>query len=422
MQQAGEDLLDQVLFHELVVHTSMTDIELKQLLDVLTSVNAMVSGNFSGTDASIVTHLSLCFLEISLADSIVNMRELVSTEDFPDIGMSDDDYLKMDKNIRMDQMWLLLAMTNRMYGIDASFALDVHATLVEKVSNYFALVRGNLVHRCFAIQFEYSSALTYCWLVSKGVLKSERKSRSTNAEFSDFSPEFVIRLNLLSMFDAFKNTSLPGFSSVDSLHKSLSRFYDNRAKFEYTKMETTRLTELKSRLEAAEWNSSFIVGLSIEQLTSSDQSASQRFFTNLYPYSHRYRMHSGTLASWPNLIAAAIAWAIQDNNRNPCPRLASHFQDFYSVPANVRMHFYNHEDNVDRLSDYISTKIGDKFFRELSAQTLNDVRRKTLKLIIRKVRVYSNMVRNTNRVLSIDAHYIGVFVATASAINTPSGE
>lgn len=419
MQQAGEDLLDQILFHELVVHNAMTKDELEQLLDVVVSVHMMVKEKFSGNDVAIVTHLSLCFLEIFLADdSITQHSEYVKADVCSKFSSSNDELVKVKGDVNDAVMAILLAMTNKNYDIDASFALKVLDKFASKFATYSPLVRGNLVHRCFAMQFEYSSALTYCWLVNKGVLNSDRKAKlrakSTTRNFSDFPVDFAIRLNLISMFESFKTTNIAAFGKIESNIQTLSLMYQHREKWEYTKVEALALSELKARFEAAEWNKNPLLGLQIDQLASPDHIYIQQFYASLYPYSLRFRMHSGTLATWPSLIAAANVWAVIESDRNPCPILFDLFEDYYSVPDNVRMVFFSQTSDSLTVAHHISSKLGERYFHQLSAQTLNDVKKKTLATIIRRVLIYSALVRESNFALSVDVHYLGTMVSTAA--------
>ncbi len=314
MQHSGEDLLDQILFHELVVRTSMTDLELEQLADVIRRVDKMVGEKFSGTEAEIVTHLSYCFLDICLADPIIKFRESgIAAEFVPKLGLSDEESLKAEKSIALMHVAVLLAITETVFGIDASFAVEVRDALVDKFAAYSPLVRGNLAQRCFAFECPFSSALTYCWLVNKGVFQS--KKHVSSEIFSDFHPDFSIRLHLLAVHEALKNSTVLGISTLQSQIASLSVLRSNREKFEIKEFD--KLTDVKYGLEKAEGNKSVLLGLTIDQLTSPDHSAIQQFFTMLAAYSHRYRMNSGTLASWPGLIATAHMWTLRESYINP---------------------------------------------------------------------------------------------------------
>ncbi len=177
-QKAGLDFLDLVFFNELVVYQGMDAEERRQLEMVIQRVTQMAESRHSGRESEIIKHLAYYFLEVSLANTTEELRQAIWVE-VPPPDLSKETIEAVERYMNVFQMAFMLAMTEKSTGVLASYALEIADALKGEFVSYSALVRRDLLKRCFVREFRDVSVGVYCWLtVAGGAAGDEKQSGS----------------------------------------------------------------------------------------------------------------------------------------------------------------------------------------------------------------------------------------------------
>ncbi len=299
-QKAGTDWLDQIFFHELVVHQGMNSEEKGQIRRIISRVTEMAVSNYSGREAEIIKHLAYCFLEVTLTSSRDEMIKVVNTE-VPTLGLSKEKIEACDRHTKNYQMAMMLAVTEKSTGFDASYALEIFELLKDEFVGYSALVRRDLVKRCFVHEFINASLKSYCWLTASKVLPVTKNGPDRIK--SNFDVEFMMRLVLTAEYDMITNhlkVTLGGDSFVASvmLNKSL--------KFDLKETTISRLLDVQRVFKESSFKPSLHGIPIINESDSTNTARVPKFFEHWGSRRSRFRMHSGTLASWLGFLGAGM--------------------------------------------------------------------------------------------------------------------
>ncbi|MDA7087253.1 hypothetical protein PH586_12740 [Pseudomonas sp. SA3-5] len=297
-QKAGLDFLDLVFFNELVVYRGMDAEERRQLETVIQRVTQMTESRYSGRECEIIKHLAYYFLEVSLANTSEELRQAIPVE-VPQPDLPKETIEAVDRHTNAFQMGFMLAVTRKSTGVDASYALEIADALKGEFVGYSALVRRDLLKRCFVREFKDVSVGVYCWLTVAGVLPVTKNSPDRIG--SEFDEKFITRLALLADYEMITH----GLNMLISKDNSICVFLGRR-EFNLTEATVDRLLDIQKHFNEAVTKSSLrgIPLINTRDLTSMEQI--QDFFERWGIRKVRLRMHAGTLASWLGILGAGM--------------------------------------------------------------------------------------------------------------------
>ncbi|MCU1724518.1 hypothetical protein [Pseudomonas sp. 5P_5.1_Bac1] len=295
-QKAGLDFLDLVLFSELVVYRGMDAEERRQLDTVVQRVTQMAESRHAGREVEIIKHLAYYFLEVSLANTAEELRQAIPV-DVPRPDLSNETIEAVDRFTRDFQMAFMLAMTSTSTGVEASYALEIAETLRGEFVGYSALVRRDLLKRCFVREFGDVSVGVYCWLTVTGVLPV---TKNDLGRFDlEFDQKFMTRLALLADYEMITH----GLKVLISKDNSICVYLGKR-EFNLKDETVDRLLDIQKHFNAATTKSS-LRGIPLINLRDlKDRARVQDFFEQWGSRTVRLRMHTGTLASWLSILGA----------------------------------------------------------------------------------------------------------------------
>ena len=278
-QKAGLDFLDQIFFHDLVVHQGMDAHELKQLDTVIARVSEMVKSRYFGREAEIIKHFAYFLLEVNLT----NYGEKYWAACPVTVAQAE----AVEQHSNNYQAAMMMVLIERKTGIDLRYALEILLALKDEFVGYSPLVRQDLLRRCFVREFSNSPLQAYCWLIVAEVLPVT-KNCSERLSFTP-SEELQVRLSLLADYEMI----LHHFTMTISKNNPTSVFL-GRKEFELTEGTIESLLEIDHQFR----NSSYKQALrSIPVLTSGELPSNervQRFFEMWADRKSRLRMHRGT--------------------------------------------------------------------------------------------------------------------------------
>ncbi|HFH4163408.1 hypothetical protein APA86_24985 [Pseudomonas aeruginosa] len=295
-QKAGMDFLDLVLFNELVVEHGMDAVELRQLDTVIERVTEMAEDRYSGREAEIIKHVAYHFLELTLANSTEEFRHACQIK-VPPLDLASEMIEAVESYNRSYQMAFMHVITEMSTGVDASYAWEIAETLREEFLGCSALVRRDLLKRCFVREFREVSVDVYCWLIVAGVLPVT-KNRPDRIR-REFDTRLKIRLILLADYEMITHH----LSMCISKDGSVLVFLEN-PKFNLKEATVERLLDIQKHFIDAVAKPSLrgIPLLHLRDLASNEQV--QDFFEQWGSRKVRFRMHGGTLASWLGVLGA----------------------------------------------------------------------------------------------------------------------
>lgn len=406
--RAGLDFLDQVLFHDLVVHIGMDCWERGQLETVISRVKEMVDARCTGRDVEVITHLVYYFLEISLANTFEEWRQAVPFK-LPDLELPKETVAAISEYKKVYQCAWMLAVSKLSTGVDSLLALQIAEALSEEFAEYSPLVRRDLVRRCFAYEFRDSSLLVYCWLLKTGVLPVKNKKQERLS--SELSEKFVTRLSLLAEFDSLMHTFC-----LDVTKKNIiDAFLEQKKQLNLQAKTVKRILDIESAFKSAVHDDSLRAAPLLykrgELQNSSDQV--QSFFKKLGMRKMRFRMHNGSLRSWLGVLGASLVAKIHvSGHENAAFEQHTNGSDIVSksdlkVPA-----IFSAMANEGTITDIAKNRLS-IFGFTISSDTLYRTHSAMKEITLYMIRLYCNATREMGVVMPNyydDPHYGAIFI------------
>ncbi|ETK42528.1 hypothetical protein H098_08105 [Pseudomonas fluorescens FH5] len=404
-QKAGLDFLDLVFFNELVVHRGMDAEERRQLETVVWRVTQVAESRHSGREAEIIKHLAYYFLEVSLANTTEELRQ-ASPVEVPSLDLSKETIEAVDQFTNDFQMAFMLAMTEKSTGVLASHALEIADVLKGEFVGYSALVRRDLLKRCFVLEFRDVSVGVYCWLTVTGVLPVTKNRPDRTV--SEFDEKFITRLTLLADYEMIVH----GLNMMISKDNSICVFL-GKQQFNLKEATVDRLLDIQKHFNEAISKSSLrgIPLINMRNLASAAQV--QDFFERWGTRKVRLRMHTGTLASWLSILGAGMVelqlWREYDHAaREKYPNgIESVDITELKVPA-----IFNACDNQHTISEFVKNKLSKEGLR-INPDTLYRNHSMMRKTILRLLDMYCKLTRDAGIVMSPmhdDTYYGSTFI------------
>ena len=390
-QKAATDFLDQLCFDQLVVHCGMTAAERQQTNEIVTRVNQMAEDHYSGANVEAIKHLAYCLLEVNLANTHDELRKAipvdVATLDFPEETIA-----AVERYNTTYQMAFMLVVLEKATGFDASYALEIFETLKVDFTDYSPLVRRDLVKRCLAWEFKDAPLMAYCWLTVTGVLPAIKNGPERIK--NPVTQEFVTRLTLLASHEMvihYLKVTLGKTSAASPLVRNKS-----------LKLSENSINDLLN-VECIFIEASLRPSLrGVPQITVCDfnnPKQVQKFFSHWGDRKTRLRMHTGTLASWPGFLGAAML-EIRLNTRTVA-------MTGLKVPA-----IFNAFDNQGTLSAQVKEKLA-AYGLQINADTLYRTHFMISKTTLHILYRYCQLTRTTGVVMSAiedDLWYMPLFI------------
>ena len=399
------DFLDQIFFNELVVHRGMNDEEQQQLETVIKRVTQMAESQYSGREAELIKHFAYYFLEVSLTNTMAEWMQVFPVTELPP-DLSTQTVEAVDHFTSDFQMAFMLVLAEKSTGFDASYALEIAEALKSEFAGYSALVRRDLVMRCFACEFRDVSVGIYCWLIVAGVLPVTKNcSDRISNEFND---RFITRLTLLADHEMIVH-SLKVMISKDN---STSVFL-GQAKFELKEATIVRLLDIQKVFNESVAKSSLrgIPLINGRDLTSAEQV--QRFFDQWGSRKARLRIHTGTLASWLSILGAGmVEMQLSREYHNAAQEKYRNGSESFEISDLKVAAIFNACDNKDTLTEVVRQRLLE-YGLKINPDTLYRSHSMMRKNILRLVSMYCKMTREAGVVMSAiydDTFYSSTFI------------
>lgn len=296
-QKAGLDFLDLILFNELVVEYGMNAVELRQLDNIIERVTLMTEDRYSDSEAEIIKHMAYYFLEVKLANSIYDLGKIYNIK-APRPNIANEMIQALEEYNCDYQIAFMYAVTEKSTGVDVGYAWEIAEKLRGEFIGYSALVRRDLLKRCFIREFRSAPVDVYCWLAVTGVFRITKNS--PDRMHRELDSKLKIRLVLLADYEAIthhlkmhisKDCSILGFLGSQRCLK-----------------ETTinRILDIQNKFIAA-INKPSLQGIPLMYLRDpASKEQVQDFFKQRGDRKIRLRMHTGTLASWLSVMGAVM--------------------------------------------------------------------------------------------------------------------
>jgi hypothetical protein len=404
-QKAGLDFLDQIFFNELVVHQGMNAEEQQQLATIVTRVTQMVERKYSGREAEIVKHLVYYLLEVSLANTLDEWKQAVPVV-VPATDLSKDTIEAVGNFMNDFQMAFMLALTEKSTGLEVNDALEIFEVIKDEFVGYSALVRRDLVRRCFSWEFRDASLGTYCWLTVAGVLPVTKNG--TDRINSEFNSSFIERLALVADYEMITH----GLNMMTSKDNSVAVFLGH-PKFELKEATIDRLLDIQKVFNESSLKSSLrgIPLINMRDLTSA--SKIEDFFEQWGSRKVRLRTHTGTLASWLGTLGAGMVemkrsqeyyYAAQEKFKSGAESLEVSDLKIAAI--------FNACDNKNTITEFVKGKLLECGL-QINADTLYRNHSIIGKTTLRLVNMYCKVTRDAGVVMSgihDDTFYSSVFI------------
>lgn len=414
--RAGLDFLDQMLFHDLVVHIGMDWRERGQLQTIISRVREMVEARYTGRDVEIITHLVYYFLETSLANTIVECRQ-AATFKVPDPVLPEEMEQAVHENIKTYQKAWVLAVSELTTGVDGSLALQIAEKLSDEFAGHSPLVRRDLVRRCFVYEFQDASLSVYCWLVIAGVLPVTKTDRERlNLEFSE---RFITRLSLLADFDSLMHALCRDIAKTNATGVFLGQ-----PQFDLKERTVDRLLNIQNTFHEALNKKSLraVPVLCMPGVLQYTHEHVQDFFKKMGVRKMRLRMHNGSLASWLGVLGASLVEQVLMTEYENAA-----YEQFPNGPglvnkADLKVRaIFNTLDNQGTITDSVKNTLSTLGFT-INPDTLYRVHSAMSKSTLYMIDLYCKTTRDMGVVMSSlyeDPHYAGIFIhADRMAVNS----
>lgn len=405
-QKAGLDFLDQIYFSDIVVHLGMNYEERQQLDTIIRSVKTMAERKYSGREAEVIKHLAYFLLEVNLATTTKELAISDSTRVLPpDLSI---DTIEAVDNFKKDfQSALMFVTLEKNTGISAEFAFEIYDSLKSEFIGYSALVKRDLLTRCFVREFRDSSIGVYSWMTVKGVLPVTKNSPERLC--NDFNENFETRLTLVADYEMLMHYFKLTISKDNS-----ARVFLNNANFELQETTIDRLLDIQRVFHEAISKKS--LRNSFPQLSNRDLNIKHQityFFEQWGNRKTRLRTHTGTLASWPGIIGAGMVQKQLDHEYYEAAReKLGNCAGSVNISDLTVTAIYNAFDNQNTITESVREKLENCGIR-ISADTLYRSHTHMKKTLIRLLRAYCEMTRSSQIALSAmhdDSAYISIFI------------
>ncbi|EPT6974912.1 hypothetical protein ACXO29_002878 [Cronobacter sakazakii] len=404
-QKAAMDFVDQLCFDQLVVHCGMTAAERQQTKEIVTRVNQMAEEHYTGANAEAIKHMAYCFLEVYLANTRDELIEAIPV-DVEAIDLPEETIADYDRYSTNYQLAFMLVVIEKATGFDTRYALEIAETLKEEFAGYSALVRRDLVKRCLAWEFVDAPLKAYCWLIVTGILPARKNGpeRINNS----VTPEFATRLTLMAsheMIMQYLKVTLGAKSAASVLVRN------NNLKLNENYIE--RLLDVEHSFNEASLRPSLRDVPLITIRDFNNPQRVQKFFSNWGSRKTRLRMHTGTLASWPGYLGAAMI-----EIRLADEYLSAAQEKFRQGSRNVYMSdlkvlpIFNAFDNQHTLSAEVQGKLA-TYGLQIIADTLYRTHVMIIKTTLQLLHSYCHLTRTTGVVMSAiedDIWYMSLFI------------
>lgn len=361
--KAGLDLLDQIVFNELVVYQGMTDYERLQLDTIISRVTEMAETKYVGSEIEFIKHLAFALLGVALCNTIDECQAA-----FPVIPQATNVTLeeinKVEKHHKKYVMQKVLDHTGEWMGLDGDYALKIVDELRSEFTGYSALVRRDLLMRCFVAEFSDASVKTYCWLISCGVLPVTKNGPDRIKWLMD--ENIAMRLALICDYEMIAH----------QINISSHGYYPPETRIAQDKLElheqvNDRLldVEIAHRRSAGQRSLKGFIPL-IGDVDMFNQERIKEFFRNWGERKARFRMYSGNLASWLGFLGAVMVKKDHVVEQKKQELEDSRAKDTGEIAKRVMQGIYSDTDNAGKITENVQSRLADLYGLRISANTL----------------------------------------------------
>lgn len=203
-QSAAVDVLDRLLFNQILVFCVYGDSERDWLARIVDCVSSAVGETgATGLRAQCLTHCVLCLMEVQLSEDLDKLR--LPGMVFPERseGVSEEQSRRIYEHNRSYFQALVIAMSEMVHGDAMAPAYEIATDLTSAFRHAPASVRYRLAERCLVYAFPQAPLDGLSWLVKSDVIRSGKQMAAKLPELPT-QPVFA-RIGLLCEFDMIRN-------------------------------------------------------------------------------------------------------------------------------------------------------------------------------------------------------------------------
>lgn len=203
-QSAAVDVLDRLLFNQILVFCVYDDSERDWLARIVAGVASAVDATgTTGLRAQCLMHCVLCLMEVQLSEDLDEIR--LPGMVFPERpeGVSEDQSRRIQEYNRSYFQAYVIAMSKMVHGDAMAPAHEIATDLAPAFRHAPASVRYRLAERCLVYAFPQAPLDGLSWLVKSDVIRSDKQMTAKLPELPS-QPVFA-RIGLLCEFDMIRN-------------------------------------------------------------------------------------------------------------------------------------------------------------------------------------------------------------------------
>jgi hypothetical protein len=300
-QSAAVDVLDRLLFNQILVFRVYSDSEREWLARIVNGVTSAVGEtDTTGLHAQCLTHCVLCLMEVQLSEDLDKLR--LPGIVFPERpeGVSEEQSRRIQEYNRSYFQASVIAMSKMVHGDAMAPAFEIAKDLTPALRHAPASVRYRLVERCLVYAFPQAPLDGLSWLVKSDVIRSDKQMAAKLTELP--TPAVFARIGLLCEFDMIRNyigrvAGAPNVAAV-ALNNSAIKLSEATNKvllrMQYGIEELTRLESLSNSVPT------FDTG------KLHDPDYLRDFYERVSRFCPHMRIAKGTLGKWVGALGAVM--------------------------------------------------------------------------------------------------------------------
>ncbi|MHB1115446.1 hypothetical protein [Sideroxydans sp.] len=384
-QTAAIDVLDRLLFNQILVFCAYSEIERDWLTRIMNGViNAVREAGATGLQKECLKHGVLCLMEILLSDDIDKLQATGLAQIKHPEGLSEEEVRRCRNYTRDYFLACVMAVLKKAHGNSMEPAYQIAANLAELFRQAPSTVRYRLTERCLVYEFQQAPLDCLSWLAKSEVIRSSKYPPDKLAELQ--GEAVFARIGLLCEFETLRNyigrlTNTGNIADI-ALENSAGKLSEGA--------KTLLLTQkslIDKQIQLDSLRNTFLF-FDTERLR--DKAYIIGFYTNASQFCTHFRIVKGTLAGRLGAIGAVMVEI--DQSRHHTKTL------------------YNELDNNGTITDDVAMGLLKRGFT-INGRTLYDRHRVLLEKVLRQVRTYYQMLNANGVAISTqfeDHYYYGV--------------
>ena len=385
-QTAAIDVLDRLLFNQILVFCAYSEIERDWLTRIMNGViNAVRETGATGLQEECLKHGVLCLMEILLSDDIDKLQATGLVQIKRPEGLSEEEVRRANDYTRDYFLAYVIAILEKAHGDSMAPAYQIAANLAVLFRQAPSTVRYRLTERCLVYEFQQASLDCLGWLAKSEVIRSSKYPPDKLAELP--GEAVFARIGLLCEFETLRNyigrlTNTGNIADI-ALENSAGKLSEGTKTL---LLMQKSLIDTRIQLDSLRNTSLFF---DTERLR--DKAYVIGFYTNASQFCTHSRIVKGTLAGRLGAIGAVMVEIDQSRHHTKKP-------------------LYNELDNNGTITDDVAMGLLKRGFT-INGRTLYERHRVLSEKVLRQVQTYYQMLNANGVAISTqfeDIIYYGV--------------